>query len=118
MQVADKYRCRYLILTERVFGLDSLRRHQRFALAVLVDRHHPEFVLLALVEVLGSRLRVVGSDVHRDLRPLVGALRLLLEDVLLDARAAVVLRRLPLERDGVGRRLDRLERTLGRRRLV
>jgi len=109
---------KYYNLTERIFGFDRRTGNKWFTLSLLVDGHHTEVILLTFLEVLRRRLRIIGADVSGTLGPLVGALGTFLQHVALDARSAVVFRRLPLQRDGVGRRLDRFQRTLRRRRLI
>ena len=88
-------------LTGRFFGNDGHGRRARFPGPGGVDRLHAELVLLSLLEVRHEAVRLSDRVRHR-LRP-VAALRLHLDDVAGDLAAAVVLRLLPGQSDGVRR---------------
>lgn len=100
--------------TEGMLRCDWLAGNQWLALSLLVNRHHTEFVFLSLVQVFRGGLGIVGADIAWNLLPSLRAFRPLLQNVLLDASAAVILRWFPGKSYGFWGRADSLQRTFRR----
>ena len=104
-----------LILTEGVLGDDTLLRLQRLGLSFGVDSHDAELVLVSGLQVVEVDVRILGAARWH---PPSGFGVEFLHRVILDRRAAVIVRRAPLQRTALLVDVRDLQRTFRLVRLV
>ncbi len=103
------------MLTIRVFSLDGRVGFERLRFALVVDRLHPELVLVTFLKASNVTLGLIGLGMgHGD--PTSGVLVHLLDDVARDGLSAVVFGRVPVQVAARGRDIAYFKRTHGLRR--